>query len=91
MPAVGNSVAFQVSIVTTGTPQQLPSNAIQNGGQFLAKTGNTANINISPSPTVSATNGYSLAAGTTVPFSGSNTNQLYIEGTSGDTLYFFGN
>lgn len=91
MPSAGNSVAFQVALTTTGTPQQLPANALQNGGTFKAKTGNSANISIAPSPTVSATTGYLLEAGNTVPFTGTNTNQLYAVGTSGDVISFLGN
>lgn len=95
MAAVGNSVAFQVSITTTGTPQQLPNNPLQNGGTFTTKAGNTASIGLNPSSSASSSNSYELAstatAGSSVPFTGNNTNQLYIVGTEGDVLYFLGN
>ena len=89
MPSVGNSVAFQLTL--TGSIQQLPANAIQNGGTLAAKSGNAAAISISPSPTVSATTGFLLGAGQQAPFSGSNTNQLYVIGTSSDVISFLGN
>ena len=91
MSSVQNSVAFQVSIASSATPQQLPSWALVNGGTLAAKTGNTAAISISPNPAVIATTGFLLGAGLQVPFSGQNTNQLWITGTSGDVLSFLGN
>jgi len=91
MAAVKNSVAFQISIASSATPQQLPSWALVNGGTLAAKTGNTAAIAISPNPAVSGSNGFLLGAGQQAPFTGSNTNQLWVEGTSGDVLSFLGN
>jgi hypothetical protein len=91
MPAVGNSVAFQVAIASTGVPQQLPANALQNGGTLAAKTGNTAAVSISPNPAVTATTGFLLGAGQQAPFTGSNTNQLWVVGTAADVISFLGN
>ena len=91
MSSVGNTVAFQVTIAATGTAQQLPANALQNGGTLAAKTGNTAAIAVGVLSTTSETNGFLLQAGLQVPFSGNNTNQLWVEGTSGDVVSFLGN
>jgi len=89
--AVGNSVAFQLSITSTGVPQQLPPNILQDGGTFAAKTGNTAAIAMSPNSAVSSTTGFLLGAGQQVSFRGYKTNQLWIVGTAGDVLSFLGN
>jgi hypothetical protein len=88
---VQNSVAFQVTIAASATPQQLPANALVNGGTLAAKAGNTASIELSPNPAVTSSTGFVLAAGQQVPFTGSNTNQLWITGTAGDVLSFLGN
>lgn len=91
MPSVNNTVAFQIALTTTATAQQLPANALQLGGTFKAKTGNTAAISISPAPGVSATSGFLLEAGATVEFAGNNTDQLYVVGTAADVISFLGN
>lgn len=89
MPAVGNTVSFQV--VLTGSAQQLPANALQNGGQFAAKSTNTGNIALGNTSSVSVSNSYLLEKGTLAPFSGLNTNHVWITGTASDVLTFFGN
>ena len=91
MPSVNNTVAFQVALTATATPQQLPSNALQLGGTLKASTGNSAAISISPTPGVSATSGYVLEGGDEVLFGGNNTDQLYVVGTSADVISFLGN
>lgn len=89
MPAVGNTVSFQV--VLTGSEQQLPANALQNGGSFTAKSTNTAAIALGNTSAVSSSNSYLLEKGVTVQFTGNNTNQVFITGTANDVLSFFGN
>jgi len=91
MPSVGNSVAFQVTVAASATPQQLPAHILQNGGTLAAKSGNSASIEISPNPAVTSSTGFILGAGQQAPFSGSNTNQLWITGTMNDVLSFLGN
>lgn len=88
---VTNSVVFQVAIAVTGTPQQLPATFLQVGGTLTAGPSNTANISVGPSPTVSATTGYLLAKGASVPFNGISTNQLWVVGTAADVICFLGN
>jgi hypothetical protein len=88
MPSVGNSVIFTTTIVATGVAQQLPNNPLQIGGMFQSTGGE---VTLGTTSTVTAATGYTLAAGNTVPFHGSNTNQLWVVGTAAGTISFLGN
>jgi hypothetical protein len=84
----------QAKIAVTSTAVQLPSNILSNGVILTAKSTNAAPIVVGGSGvanTVDGTgNGYILAAGASVSWAVSNTNALYINGTSGDIVSFAG-
>lgn len=83
-------VTFQGKIAVTATPQEIPSNALQNVTVTIsAKAGNTAAIAIlnsgGASTAIDGTGvGYILAAGTSVTMSVLNTNALWVSGTAND-------
>jgi hypothetical protein len=90
----GAPLVNQTAIASTGVAVQLPSNTLVNGVIVTAGNGNAAAISIGTSGvnnTVDGTgNGYVLGAGSSVSFAVSNTNLLYINGTSGDFVSFAG-
>jgi hypothetical protein len=82
-------VAFQLTM--TGSAQQLPSNLLTKGGTLIAKSGNSAVIAIGNSSAVTTSTGALLGAGETVPISGiTNTDAIYVIGTSSDVISFLG-
>ena len=84
----------QAKIAVTNTAVQLGSNALTNGVIVTAKSTNAASITVggsSVTSTVDGTgNGYILAAGASASWAVSNTNALWINGTSGDIVSFAG-
>jgi hypothetical protein len=84
----------QSKIAVTGTAVQLGSNTLTNGVIITALSTNTAAITIggaSVTNTINGTgNGYILEAGASVSIAATNTNVLYINGTSGDIISFIG-
>ncbi len=84
----------QAKIAITATAVQLPSNVLLNGVIITALSTNAASIEIGTSGVTNTTdgtgNGYILAAGTSISFAVTNTNVLYINGTSGDIISFAG-
>jgi hypothetical protein len=81
-------IAFQQAITTTGTAQQLPSNAVVNSVTTFAKSTNAANVSVGVTSGTSATVGYLLEKGTFVvlPIRAGNTNSIWIEGTAADVV-----
>lgn len=84
----------QKKIAVTGTAVQLQSNTLVNGVIITAYSGNTNPITIGGSGVTNTFdgtgNGYILEAGSSVSFGVTNTNVLYINGTSGDYISFAG-
>ncbi len=86
-----NLVAFQVAITTTGTTQNFPNNFILTAVTITSASANSA-ITIGNSSSVTATTGYTLAPGAsvTIQLPGGNTNEIWVLGTSGNTLSVVG-
>ena len=86
--------AFQVTIAASATPQVLPNNPFKGKITLLAKSGNTASIEIGTAASVTTSTGAILEKGTSAIISAegsnSNTNNIYIVGTSGDVLSVIG-
>ena len=83
-------IAFQGTITTTGTAQQLTANPVVNGVVIAAKSGNTAAIEVGNAGVTTST-GFILAAGASTPvIEVLNTNAIYLVGTSGDTFSVIG-
>lgn len=84
----------QAKIASTGVAIQLGSNVLLNGVIITALSTNAATIEIGGSGVTNTTdgtgNGYILAAGASVSFAVTNTNVLWINGTSGDIVSFAG-
>lgn len=84
----------QAKIAITSTAVQLGSNTLINGVVLTAKSTNSASIVVGGSGVTNTTdgtgNGYILAAGASMSWAISNTNLLYINGTSGDIVSFAG-
>lgn len=84
----------QAKIAATGTAVQLSSNALSNGVIVTAKSTNTANIHIGGSGVTNTEdgtgNGYILEPGSSASWAVTNTNALYINGTTGDIVSFAG-
>lgn len=87
---MANLVAFQVAI--TGSAQQLASNPLVNGVTILAKSTNTANVEITAVTNASTTVGAILEKGTSVfiPLKNGNTNQIFVFGTTSDIISVIG-
>lgn len=87
-------ITGQAVIASTGTAVQLGSNLLTQGVIISAKTGNAAAITIGGlgvTNTVDGTgNGVIVPAGASLSYAGTNTNQLYVNGTSGDIISFIG-
>jgi hypothetical protein len=86
----------QVKIAATGTAIQLPSNALVNGVTIRAKaTNNAAGGTAGPAGdtnTVDGTgNGYILAPGDGISYGVSNSNAVFVNGTTGDIFSWTGN
>lgn len=89
-------IAFQTAIATTGTAVQLASHAnLQNGVSVCAATTNAATIEIGPSGVTNTTggsgNGDVVPPGACRAYAVTNTNEIYINGTSGDYVSVSGN
>ena len=89
---MSQAVAFQVAITTTGTSQNLINTAVVNAVTITAKSTNTANVVIGNSASVTATTGYILEKGlsVTIDLRDSNTDTLWIVGTSADVVSVIG-
>ena len=82
-------VAGQQTATTSAVA--LPSQALVNGVNVLALAGNTGTIYVGPSG-VTASTGYPLAPGQTLPFAVTNLNAIYMLGTNtSDKLAYAGN
>lgn len=96
-PLVTAPLVGQSKIATTGTAVQLnggTSQALTNGIIITAATGNAAVISIGGSGVNNTTggtgNGYLLAAGASISFAITNTNDIYINGTAADYVSWAG-
>ena len=91
----GPLVVGQAIIAATGTAVQLPSNNLGNGLVITAKSTNAAKIFIGGSSVTTADtgagNGYPIVPGGSASAAVSNANQIWINGTAGDIVYFIGN
>lgn len=89
------SVTGQVKIAVTGTAVQFPANALVNGIIGVALSTNSASMTIGGSTitsTVDGTgNGYIVQTGAGFSYAGTNSSQLWANGTAGDILTFAGN
>lgn len=79
----------------SGAPQQLPSNSLPNGLILTAKSTNSGSVIVGTSNAVTTTedgtgNGTILEKGGSLSWAVSNTNQLWVIGTSGDVLSYSG-
>lgn len=94
-PIPGTLVVGQAKVSVTNTAVQLGSNALVNGVIVKAGIANTAKLTVGGSGVTSTTdgtgNGYILNPGEACSFAVSNTNVIYINGTSGDLVSFEGN
>lgn len=84
----------QVNVAATGTAVQFPSNVLTHWLTVIANSGNSAAVVIGPVGVTNVTNGTGngtvLAKGMAVPIFVTNTNALYVNGTSGDGISFIG-
>jgi hypothetical protein len=85
MSSVNNTVIFQVTTGATST--QLPNNPLQIGAQLLA--GSVA-VSIGTTAATAAT-GFTIPAGQSINWKGSNTNQLWALSATASSLSVLGN
>ena len=89
-------LAFSVTIVATGVPQQLSYNPLQQGIGVvgISSSSNAIYIGNSAASAVAGGGGmfFGIGLGSASPlwFPIRNTNQIWISGTAGDVLNFFG-
>ena len=79
----------QQSIVTTGTAVQLPANTLTDGVVIEALSSNTSSVYLGDA-SVTTANGLELPPGSAMSLPLSNTNLIYINGASGQTVSFLG-
>lgn len=93
--AQGSVVSGQTKVGATGTQVNLAAHALVVGVKIKALIGNAAAITIGPTGvnnTVDGTgNGMILYPGDDIFIPVTNTNELFINGTSGDGISFLGN
>jgi hypothetical protein len=84
--SVNSTVIFQVA--TGATVTQLPSAPLQLGATLQA---GSVPVTIGTTAGVTASTGITIPAGTSVPWAGSNTAQLFAVSTTASTLSVLGN
>jgi hypothetical protein len=86
MPSVKNTVIFQVATGATAT--QLPNAPLQIGAALQA---GSVPVTIGTTAAVTSSTGITIPAGTSVPWAGSNTNQLFAMSATASSLSILGN
>jgi len=91
----GAMIAGQKAIATTGTQIQLGSGALVNGVIITASINNANPISVGPTGVnntqTGSGNGYVLNPGSSLSISVSNLTLVYLNGTSGDFVSYYGN
>lgn len=89
-------IAGQVTIIATGVAVQIPNHSGYAGVVLRAKASNNNSGIFVGNPDVTVTdtgngNGYKLLPGEAISYACTNSDELWVNGTAGDVIYFTGN